>query len=103
MLAVIVLILIVLWFLGYVRIGNLNIPDISLFTLNGVDISLWDVLILTVVLWAVSVLPSPLRQIIAVGIVIWVLSTIGVIAIAGLSSLIIIAIILGLLFSLLGG
>lgn len=103
MLAVIVLILIALWFLGYVRIGDFNIPDISLFTLNGVDISLWDVLILAVILWAVSVLPSPLRQIVAVGVLIWVLSTLGIIAIAGLSSLIIIAIILGLLFTLLGG
>lgn len=100
MLGAIIIILIILWFLGYVNIGNLNIPDISLFTINGNVISLWDLLIFAVILWAIGVLPSPLRQIAGVGLVLWVLATLGIIAIAGLPSLIIIAIILGLIFSL---
>mgnify|MGYP006384972727 CR=1 FL=1 len=100
MIAAIIIILIILWFLGYVNIGNLSIPDISLFTLNGNVISLWDMLILFVILWAIGVLPTPLRQIAGVGLILWVLATLGIIALAGLPSLIVIAIILGLIFSL---
>lgn len=103
MLAAIILILLVLWFFGYVNIGNINLPDFPLFTLNGNVISLWDLLILAVIVWAIGVLPSPLRQIAGVGLVLWILATLGIIAIAGLPSLILIAIILGLLFALLGG
>jgi hypothetical protein len=103
MLVAIILILIVLWFFGYVNIGNLNIPDITLFTLNGNVISLWDLLIFAVIVWAIGVLPSPLRQIAMVGLVLWVLATLGILSIAGLPSLIIIALILGLIFFLLGG
>jgi len=103
MLAAIILILLVLWFFGYVNIGNINLPDFPLFTLNGNVISLWDLLILVVIVWAIGVLPSPLRQIAGVGLVLWILATLGIIAIAGLPSLILIAIILGLLFALLGG
>ena len=103
MLAAIILILIVLWFLGYVNIGNINIPDLPLFTINGTVISLWDLLIFAVILWAIGVLPSPLRQIAMVALLLWVLATLGILAIAGLPSLIIIALILGLIFALLGG
>lgn len=102
MLAAIVLILIILWFLGYVNIGNINIPDFPLFTLNGNIISLWDVLIFAVIIWAIGVLPSPFRQIAGVALLLWILATLGIIAIAGLSSLIVIALILGLIFALLG-
>jgi hypothetical protein len=103
MVGVIILVLIILWFLGYVRVGNINIPDLALFTLNGNSISLWDILIFAVIVWAIGVLPSPLRQIAMVALLLWVLSTLGILAIAGLSSLIIIAFILGLIFFLLGG
>ena len=102
MLGVIILVLIILWFLGYVTVGNITIPDLQLFTINGNSISLWDVLIFAVIVWAIGVLPSPLRQIAGVGLVLWILATLGIIAIAGLPSLIIIALILGLIFALLG-
>jgi hypothetical protein len=103
MLAAIIIILIILWFLGYVNIGNINIPDLQLFTINGHNISLWDLLILLVIAWAIGVLPSPLRQIAMVALVLWILATLGILAITGLPSIIIIALILGLIFFLLGG
>ena len=103
MLGIIILILIVLWFLGYINIGNLNIPDLELFTLNGNAISLWDLLIFAVIVWAIGVLPSPFRQIAMVALLLWVLSTLGIIALAGLPSLIVLALILGFVFFLLGG
>ncbi len=100
MVAVLILILLALWFLGYVNVGSINLPDIVLFTLNGQEISLWDILILFVVIWAIGVLPSPLRQIAGVALVLWILATLGIIALAGLPSLIIIALIVGLVFSM---
>jgi hypothetical protein len=103
MVAAIILVLIILWFLGYVRVGNLAIPDLQLFTLNGHVISLWDLLIFAVIVWAIGVLPSPLRQIAMVALLLWVLATLGILAITGLPSIILIALILGLVFFLLGG
>ena len=103
MLGAIIVILIILWFLGYVNIGNISVPDLPIFTINGQVISLWDILILLVIGWAIGVLPSPLRQIAMVALLLWVLSTLGIIVLAGLPSIIIIALILGLLFFLIGG
>jgi hypothetical protein len=102
MLAAILIILILLWFLGYVRIEGLNIPDIVLFTINGQAITLWNILILAVILWALGVLPSPIRQIAFVILILWILSILGILAFPGLSSLLVIAVIAGIVFSLLG-
>jgi hypothetical protein len=94
-------ILIALWVLGYLRIPGLVIPNIVLFTFNGVPITLWNVLILLVVAWAIGVLPRPFREIAGILLLLWILSTLGVLAITGLSSLLIIAIIIGLAMYLL--
>jgi hypothetical protein len=100
MLGLIALILIVLWFLGYIRIESIPIPDLYLFSINNRQISLWDLLIFGVILWAIGALPSPLRQIATVLLVLWVLGLLGIIAIAGFSQIVVIVIIIGLLYSL---
>lgn len=102
MIAAVLLILIVLWFLGYIRIGGLNIPDITLFTINGQPITLISLLIFAVIVWAIGVLPSPLRQIAFVILIIWLLSLFGILAFAGLQSILVLAIIVGLILALLG-
>lgn len=102
MLGLILIILIALWFFGYIQISGINIPDFVLFNLNGHPIRLWDLLILLVVGWALSILPSPLREIASVLLVLWVLSVLGILAIAGLSQLFIIAIILGIILTIMG-
>lgn len=102
MLGVIVLLLIVLWFFGYVKVDAFPIPDITLFTLNGNAVTLWNLLIFFVILWAVGVLPSPLRQIAFVILVLWVLSVLGILVFAGLSSILVWAIIVGIIAALLG-
>jgi hypothetical protein len=102
MLAALLLILIVLWFLGYIHIEGLTIPDIVLFSINGHPITLWSILILLVVSWAISILPTPFRQIVAVLLVIWILAVLGILAISGiaLANILVIAMIIGIIASL---
>jgi hypothetical protein len=99
MLELLLIFLILFWALGYVHVEGLRIPNITLFTLNRHVISLWDILIFVVVLWAVGLLPSPFREIAGVLLVLWVLSLLGILAIAGLSNLLVIAIIIGIVAS----
>ena len=94
------IVLLVLYFLGYIQIPGLTIPNPFLFTINGHPISLVTLLIFLAILWAIGVLPSPLRQIAMVLVLLWILSTLGILAVAGLSNLIIVVILVGLVVSL---
>lgn len=102
MLAGLLVVLFILWFLGYVHIGSISVPDAILFTINGRSVTLWDLLILLIISWIIGILPGPLRAVAAVLLILWVLSVLGIISLAGigLSSLLVIAIIAGVLFSL---
>lgn len=102
MLIAVLAILIILWFLGYIHVGGINLPDTTLFAINGHPITLINLLLFAVIVWAIGILPSPLRQIAFVILVIWLLSLIGVLAIAGLESILVLAIIGGLILALLG-
>lgn len=99
MLLLILILLIIFWFLGYGPIEALNIP---LLTIRGQVIDLWDLVIFGLIMWLLGLLPSPFRQIAAVALGLWVLTLFGFIAIGGLSSILIIAVILGLVFYLIG-
>jgi hypothetical protein len=102
MIGLIILLLIILWLLGYIHIAGLTVADFPLFAINNHTITLWELLIFFLIVWAVGILPSPLRQIAFVILVLWLLSTLGIFAIAGLSSILVIAIIVGLILSVLG-
>ncbi len=103
MLFTILIILIVLWFFGYVPIGNVHVPNAVLFSINNHLITLWNVLILLAVGWAIGILPRPFREIASVLLLFWVLSVIGILAIAGLSNILLIAIILGFAYYIFSG
>jgi len=100
MLVAIVIILIILWVLGYAPISGISIPNIVLFSFNNHPITLWNVLILAVIGWAIGILPRPLQMIASVLLVLWILSVLGVLAIAGLSNIIVLVIIVGLIASI---
>ena len=100
MLIAIIIILIILWFLGYAPITGITIPDISLFTINNHAVTLWEVLILAVIGWAIGILPRPMQAVASVLLVLWVLSVLGIFAIAGLPNIIVLVIIVGLIVSL---
>lgn len=100
MLVAILLILVLFWLAGY---GPFTVLHIGLFSFNGFLVTIWDVLIFLVLIWLVGALPSPFRQIAVVFVLIWILSLLGIIAVAGLSSILVIAIIVGVLLYVLGG
>ncbi len=100
MLVAIVVILIILWFLGYAPITGISIPNFILFTINNHQITLWEVLILAVVAWAIGILPRPFQAVASVLLLLWVLSVLGILAIAGLSNIIVLVIIVGLIVSI---
>jgi hypothetical protein len=97
----IIIILCILLGLGVITIPGLIIKAIVLAHINGHTITLWDVLVFFVILWATDALPSPLREICAMLLLLWTLSIFGVIAIAGFGNIMIIAVIVGLIISVL--
>lgn len=102
MLLTIVVLLIVLWLLGYVQISNVVVPNVPVFEINAHMVTLLELLIFVAIVWAVSILPTPLRQVGFAVVVLWVLATLGIIEVVGLSSILVIAIIVGLIASMLG-
>ncbi len=100
MLITIVIILIVLWFLGYAPISGITVPNISLFTINNYPVTLWEVLILAVICWAIGILPRPFQVVASVLLVLWILSVLGILAIAGLPNILVLVIIIALIISI---
>ena len=100
MLVAIVVILIVLWFLRYMPITGISIPNYVLFAINGHSITLWEVLILLVVAWAIGILPRPLQVVASVLLLLWILSVLGIFALAGLPNIIVLIIIIALIVSI---
>lgn len=100
MLIAIVIILIILWFLGYAPITGISIPNFVLFTINNHPVTLWEILILAVIGWAIGILPRPLQAVASVLLLLWILSVLGILAIAGLSNIIVLLIIVGLIVSI---
>jgi hypothetical protein len=100
MLEIILVVLVILLLTGNIRISGFDLPHIVLLNINGQSITLVNILIFFLILWALGILPSPFREIAALLFVLWILSIFGIIAFAGLSNLIIIAIIVGIVFSI---
>jgi hypothetical protein len=103
MLITLLVLLVVLWFFGYIHVSNFTLPDIALLSVNGHVVTLVEALIFFVIVSAVGVLPTPLRQIGFAVVLLWLLSTLGVVAISGLASILVLAIIVGLVAALLRG
>jgi len=100
MIIAIVVILAILWFLGYAPISGISIPNFVLFSINNHQITLWEILILAVIGWAIGILPRPFQLVASVLLLLWILSALGILAIAGLSSILVLVIIVGLIISI---
>ncbi|OGF99124.1 hypothetical protein A2Y99_02635 [Candidatus Gottesmanbacteria bacterium RBG_13_37_7] len=100
MLTTILLVIILLWVLGYVDFPGIVIKDITLFSFNGRVITLWEVLLFFAFVWAIGILPRPYQEIVLALFFLWILSIFGIIIIAGFSKLLVVAIIVGLVFAI---
>jgi hypothetical protein len=100
MVIAIVIILAILWFIGYIPVSGISIPNLVLFTVNNHPITLWNILILLVVGWAIGILPRPFQAVASILLLVWILSVLGIFAIAGLSSIIVLVIIVALIVSI---
>lgn len=94
MLVAIIIILSILWLLGYAPLSGLSIPNILLFPINNHMVTLWEVLIVLAVGWAISILPRTFQAIATLLLLLWILSVLGIFSIAGLPNIIVIVIIL---------
>lgn len=93
-------ILVVLWLLGIIAIPWLAMPRFPSLNLLGFDLTITNLLVLVILIWIAASLGGPLRQIVWVLVVLWILSALGVIAIGGLSNLLVIGIGVGLVLAL---
>lgn len=100
---VILLLLIALWFLGYITVPGIAVPRFPILYFRGRPITLWDILIFLIVIWAIEELPDPFRTIFAVMLLLWVLSTVGIISIVGFPHLLVIGLIVGMAISIFSG
>ena len=96
---ILVVLLVLLWILGFIQIPGINIPNPNIFVINGHWVSLVDILLVALFIWALEILPTPFKEIAFVLLVLWLLSILGIIALANFSSIIIIALIIALLYS----
>ncbi len=103
MLVFLLVLLILLWFFGYIQISTFAIPNMVLFAINGHPITLWNLLIFLVIGAIIGVLPNPFRAIASVFLVLWVLSILGILALTGLSNILVVAVIVGLMAYLASG
>lgn len=101
MIEVVLILLVVFLITGFVQIPGFNLPNFVLFRVGGQSITLLNAMIFLLILWAIGILPSPFREIAGVLFVLWILSVLGFIAIAGLSNLIVIGLIVGIVISML--
>ena len=93
MIVSVLLILILLWMLGFLTIP---LTGIVLFRVLGRSITLNDLLIFLVLVWLLDLLPSPFREIASVLFLLWILGSLGIIAIPGFSNLVVFGLIVGL-------
>ena len=91
----IIVILVLLWVLGIVRIPGVVLPNLNLFVFFGRTITLVDLFLLAVALWLISHLPSPLREIVGIILLLHILTILGIVTIAGMPNIFGIAIVAG--------
>lgn len=87
------MILIILYVLGYVNIPGVTIPNYHIYAFNHHVITLNEILITAAIFLMIGFAPRFLRIIAGALLIIWVISTLGFINVKGLQSIIIISLI----------
>ncbi len=77
--------------------------QLVLLNVDGRQVTLWNFLFLIAVLWLISLSPSPFRQITSIILFLLVLSILGFFSFPGLSVILMISVVLGIIFRFVGG
>jgi hypothetical protein len=99
---ILLVVLVILWVLGYLQIPGVTVPNATLFAFNGHPITLINLIIFLMIVWIIGLLHSPARKIASVLLVIWVLSLFGILAIPGLANIVFLVLVLGIFASFFG-
>lgn len=97
MLSLILILLIILFILGYLQIPAFPLTDMTLFVFLGRAISLYDLLLFGLILWIIQALPWPFKGLASLILVLWLLSFFSIIAIPGFSNILVLALIVGII------
>ncbi len=103
MIVALLVLLVALWFLGFISLPMFPISNFVLFTLFGVAITLYQVIIFLIILWLIDLLPGFFKYLAGVLLLLWVLSVFGVITIINFPHIIVLTIIFGLVYFLIAG
>ena len=93
-LAILIGLLVILMVNGLSIVGLPEL-EVTVATINGNAISLWDLIAFVLIASLIGILPRPFREIFAVVLALWTLSVLGVLAIGGLSTILLLAILVG--------
>lgn len=96
----IIAIVVGLWLLGIIKIPWLVMPHFPVFSVLGYSITIQRLLIIGILIWLGTSLGSPFRQMLWVFFILWLLSTLSLITTLGMGSMIVTAIVVGLILSL---
>ncbi len=91
------MILIVLFVTGYVTIPGVHIPNYQLYTYNHHIFTLNELLIFLVLFWIIGFVPRYLRIFVGALLIIWIVATLGIIAVTNLPAIVIGVLIFALL------
>lgn len=100
MLEIILIVLVLLFLTGNLQLVGVHIPHITIAHLNGHPITFVEVLLFFTLIWAIGMLHSPFREIAGVAFILWLLALAGIVAISGLANILVLAVIVGIVVSL---
>ncbi len=104
MLGAVLVVIIILWLLGFVNLPFIPFLYTTLFSINGHPITLINLIMFFAIASLIELLPTPFNIIAGIILLLWVLSILGILAIGGLglSNILVLAVIIGLVLMVLG-
>lgn len=104
MLTLILVLLVVLWFLGYFTVPYLSFLSTVWTSINGQPVTILHLLTFFVLLWLIGSLPNPFKIVAIILLALWLLSLFGfIVLVASFSQLLLMTAILGLAIYIFGG
>lgn len=95
----IIAIVVALWLLGVINIPWMMMPHFPVLSILGYSLTIQRLLIIGILIWLGSSLGYPFRQMLWVFFILWLLSTLGVITTLAMGPMIVVAIVVGLILS----